>query len=575
MSITTNNALQIREPLEIFCGMTAQLSTSINFTVTGNVKAMDSNINESLSNTGWALRNIADFADDGIQLDGTTELYDPDVPASLEAGKIGIRSNTNAGTVTITGTASRELPAVTLEFASGVGTVTCGAFSTDIRPSVVVPVNSTAFTITISHTSTERLVVASVVAGVVVSFTSSDIVRVNLDLRSDLEIINPSFEISSIEIQAYYPDDISEAITNLGDNMPIWYYSGIDGDYSPVRNFYLSEAVTEEDNIITIRGEDASTLLDDSDVTIQRLSATYATSFREVYKWFVGRITDAGVVLRNKEANPGTFSGAVSSEADSIIFLDGSARDHVANIMAMARCPDYGFYPVYVDAGIPSVRWSQPEPKWDIYEAECGDVQRKVDRNIAKVKTRSDYGVLSFVVRETDEWSIIEENINVRANKRVTKNFSEWYWKYRVAHKKNNDFVWALLDSVQWISDATTKVTLYGMSIEAQTEAKSVLPSRWGIPKRSGYTADYDPVVLGALYYGYGSDTFPNVRYIFERSNKGGSFTWKGDPRMQPRDVFNFHRLDGSVEVCTIETIELTHEGGGMSADISYRVGVV
>lgn len=53
-----------------------------------------------------------------------------------------------------------------------------------------------------------------------------------------------------------------------------------------------------------------------------------------------------------------------------------------------------------------------------------------------------------------------------------------------------------------------------------------------------------------------------------------GSFTWKGDPRMHPRDVFTFHRLDGTDEVCTLENITITHEKGGTSAEITYRKGV-
>ena len=59
------------------------------------------------------------------------------------------------------------------------------------------------------------------------------------------------------------------------------------------------------------------------------------------------------------------------------------------------------------------------------------------------------------------------------------------------------------------------------------------------------------------------------------RSNVKGSFKWKGDPRMQPRDVIEFERLDGTTEEITIETITLTHEGGGTSADITYRKGVI
>lgn len=74
-----------------------------------------------------------------------------------------------------------------------------------------------------------------------------------------------------------------------------------------------------------------------------------------------------------------------------------------------------------------------------------------------------------------------------------------------------------------------------------------------------------------------GEEAFPayGLAEMLKRSNITGSFTWKGDPRMQPRDVVNFHRLDGTVEEITIETITLKHEGGGTTAEITYRKGVV
>ena len=59
------------------------------------------------------------------------------------------------------------------------------------------------------------------------------------------------------------------------------------------------------------------------------------------------------------------------------------------------------------------------------------------------------------------------------------------------------------------------------------------------------------------------------------RSNKTGSFRWKGDPRMQPRDVVTFRRLDGTDEEITLGNITITHEGGGTSAEITYRKGVI
>ena len=77
-----------------------------------------------------------------------------------------------------------------------------------------------------------------------------------------------------------------------------------------------------------------------------------------------------------------------------------------------------------------------------------------------------------------------------------------------------------------------------------------------------------DHVAIGDLY--------PQMAYesLLQRSNMTGSFIWKGDPRMQPRDVVEFHRLDGTVEEITLENITLHHEGGGTYAEITYRKGV-
>lgn len=66
-----------------------------------------------------------------------------------------------------------------------------------------------------------------------------------------------------------------------------------------------------------------------------------------------------------------------------------------------------------------------------------------------------------------------------------------------------------------------------------------------------------------------------SMENLLKRSNITGSFTWKGDPRMQPRDVFTFVKLDGTEIDCTIEQIDLEHVGGGTTAKITYREGIV
>lgn len=74
-----------------------------------------------------------------------------------------------------------------------------------------------------------------------------------------------------------------------------------------------------------------------------------------------------------------------------------------------------------------------------------------------------------------------------------------------------------------------------------------------------------------------GENVYPKGAYesLLKRSNVTCSFTWKGDPRIQPRDVFTFHRLDGTDEEWTFENITITHEGGGTLAEITARKGIV
>lgn len=84
------------------------------------------------------------------------------------------------------------------------------------------------------------------------------------------------------------------------------------------------------------------------------------------------------------------------------------------------------------------------------------------------------------------------------------------------------------------------------------------------------------------------------VESMLDKSNVIGSFTWKGDPRMQPRDVVELQQPDENLadqdgvllqtedgddiiinlsKIITLENITLTHEGGGTVAEITYREG--
>lgn len=570
MSTTINieNAKQIRAPMEVYCGMTANLPISLTITKgsgTYNVR-YDSNLSEALQND-WTLLDLAYFDPPsiGVVLDGSQVMYEDDHVASATNGKYGLvigRSNyTN-----ITISASQTIPAVALVFPQGTGTIVYSyngaSVTTPIRSAVTIPVDATSATIRINATS--KTVLSAATAGARFEWTNEDLISVRLDLRSNLDRVNPSYEVSSIEIRAYYPEDLSEIMQVFGEGVPIWYYAGYSDDYSETRNFYLAQPATQEDGIITISADDASSLLEEGHVNVQVLQTSRRNGLQRLYRWMIKQIEDCGIAVRYEE------EPAIESGEDlwrSIVFLDASTREHIANIMAYSRMG--GWYPRYVDAGIPTIEWSEPEAKWDIYEDDCGDVVRRVERSIKKITTESDYGIESDCVCN-DDWETVQTGVKVKTGKRTTLNFSDqWWWAYSIPNVRR--YIWKNLDTVQWISDTTGEVTVRGKECYWERVAKSVKAG----DGRIGFTEKIDVLTVGGVDESSGGQIFPNWHWVFQRSTKGGSFKWKGNPKMQPRDVFRFHRLNGETIICTIEAIELTHEDGGTYADISYREGVV
>lgn len=598
-TLDTQNAKQIRDAMEVHCGLTARY-TNADLAISqksGDIAVTDSNLSESIDADKWNMRKLADFQGDGFLLDGSCVLLDTSLPGSLDDGKLGIRSGIG-GTLVITVTSTQTIPAVTMAITSGEGTVTANNKDYEAERIVVVPVNAKSVTLTVASTDPGRRVeIASITPGVTLELSNENLTYCAVNLRSDLSMDSPSWQISDIEIRAYWPDDISEAISNIGDDVPIWYYAGYPGDYSKTRKFYLSEPAQMEENLITIKGEDQSHKLEDSkNVELQRLDTTADKGRRQLYQFFCNVITGCKIKPVSTETAP-SASGSVKT-AQSMVVTDQSPRDCVQNIMNLGH---YGtFWPTFVDAGIPQITWSKPAKKWDIYERDCGDVVRTVDRNIAKITTDNENGVHCTANRATN-WEKLQENITLTKGKTITKSFSdEYYWTYKVDYKSGNKFTLQQLNKVQWVAGKTSvkkktkvkvkvkgkirkrtktiwlyKPTLYGKSLDIQKGVDSISEAS----KRPGTTLQVNPICYGKIYQG-ATWIFPDYNRLFERSNIGGSFTWKGDPRMQPRDVASFHRVDPDsngnevVELITLESISLIHEGGGTKATISYRKGI-
>ena len=580
--IDTNNAKQIRPPFLISCGIAARPNINLSFSNITGFPIADTNPSSSLDSEEWPIKEITDLQGDGFPLDGSCSFYASG--AGSEDGKIGLMTHIG-GTGSLTVSASSEIPALTI-YTRGEGTITAGGVTYEARGVNVIPVNSTSISVTFTSTdATTRMEVQSIIPGINLSWDNDSIISIELNLRSDLSIENSQWAVSEIEIQAYYADDIFEAVSTIADNVPIWYTCGYTGDMAPDRRFYLSEPVTMKDNIITIKGRDASGAFMKTTNAAQILNTTSGSGKYDLYVKLMHFIQDAGVTLRSKESAPAKTSGSVER---SLIFKANTSDAIIQNIINLSHTGSY--WPTFVDAGIPKLTHSKPTSKWDIYEADCGDVKQAAARNVSRIASHDEYGLHSRIVRDNTAQEIVRRHVT--ADTRYSQNAGGYYWKLSVSNAKD---VSVTAESIWWTAVLNTlsypvlgyEITTDGNIVEHESviyqnesvvkgKAASIiklLSSIIASPKRAGMTMVVDPIAYGQVY-AENVLLYPNYNYLFNRSNITGSFTWKGDPRMQPRDVFTFHRLDGTTQTCTIETIRLKHKEGGTRAEITYRLGV-
>lgn len=507
----------------------------------------------------------------------------------------GMRSQIGGGLV-LTVASATVLPAITIR-GRGTGVIQDGNTTYEFRDGLVFPIQAKTKTLTITNSDpNSRLEIESVHPGVEFTFDNDSLLSCVVSLRSDLSLTNPAWKGSEIEINAYWPDDVAEVISSMGDGSRIWYYAGYPGDWSETRYFYLSAKASQKDHVLTIQGEDASSGLN-REVSAETLRITSRSAARELYRQLERYITDSGISLRSKESIPALIGS--SKVKSTLLFQQGNVRDLMAAVMSLAHVDltavgGGAFWPVFVDAGIPTLRHSKPTAKWDIYEEECGSVTRSAERNIRTLKpAQSDYGLSSvctvgkksqvtkfdgcvkdkkttksldngFYVNLTVDHGVVEWQC---ANKLTFVPGQMWKTKKVTKYKKvKGKKVKYTVEQKVKISKGTVTVYGYAVTPERLTKSQSV--------KRPGVTEETKVLVYGQLKAA-DALVFPNYGCVFSASNLTGSFSWKGDPRMQPRDVFTFHRLDGTSELCTIESITLKHQGGGTSADITYRKGVI
>lgn len=569
-TIDIENLKAIRKPFDVICGVDMENTTATNVISydSGDVGFSDDNEVDALKSSAWEPLRLADLSGGGFPLDDGVIFPSQTHEASVFEGKYGLRGYVGES-LEISVTTSASTVSITCE---GTGTLTVNGAVYPLQDQFVIPVRAGVEETLLFESTDEhaRVVVYTIVPGIVLQFKNDAIVSCVLDLAGNLSLQEPSFEVSTIELNAYYPYDISEIISTMPDNTPLWYKAGYPGDYCETRMFYLDGEATMKDRVITLKGTDASSRLEGVTMRSKLVRNAY-----QLYVNFHNTFNRAGITLVDYEEMPSD-----SSSTYAAIVTEQSAQDLLGDMMVSCHAAPLYYWPTYVDAGIPRLYYKQVSEDgttrspyqlrvWDIHEEDCAEVERIVSRKISKIAS-ADHDT-PFLVRVTPtNTNVTVGSKTVVAGEIVEFTYSNGYLWNLVRTNTDGSVIYADQQGQKWIANANGTASLTGNVLSLSKISDFDIPT----PAQKGIVLYMNPVILGYLVESYAGSIPTNTGRFFG-SNVTGSFTFRGDPRMQPRDTFRFTRLDGTVEVATIERIEMTHEGGGTTASVHYRLGVV
>lgn len=570
-TIDAENLKPIRKAMEVHCGIDMENHDATNTLApdAGYIVLSDSNDTDALKSSAWKSLALADLSGGGFPLDSGVVFPAVSHTASGYDGKYGIQSEVDED-LEIDVTTSASTVSISC---SGAGTVTVNGSTYPIQEQFVIPVRANT-TETLHFTNAgngRRIVVYTIVPGIVLSFDNSNLVSVVLDLAGSLDLKEPSFEVSTIEVNAYYPYDISSIVSTIPDNTALWYYAGYSGDYCETRQFYVDGEVLMKENVITLTGTDASSRLEDLTIRSKLVRNAYQL-YQGVYH---AAFVRAGIDLVDYQEMPSD-----SSTTYAAIVTEQSAQDLLGDMMVSCHAAPLYFWPTFVDAGIPRLYYKQVSEDgttrspyqlrvWDIREEDCADVERVVSRKISSIAS-ADHDTPLLVNVTPLNTTVTVGSKTVVAGEIVEFTYSDGYLWNLIRTNTDGSAIYADQQGQKWIANSNGTASLTGNVLSLSKISDIDMPT----PAQSGIKLYMDPVILGYIVEPYAGSVPTNARRFWS-SNITGSFTWRGDPRMQPRDTFRFTRLDGTVEIATIERIEMTHEGGGTTAEIYYRLGVV
>lgn len=409
-----------------------------------------------------------------------------------------------------------------------------------------------------------RVIFDRIVPGIAFQFTNSELVECTLNLRGvETTVDNPTLQTSEIEIEAYAPNLPDDAIMQILEDSPIYYTSGYPGDMSPIRRFYLSGDIEYNESVIKLSGEDSTKFLE-GEYPGKYIGGTSAnaSSMHDYFLAIQDIITGAGIDVEVTD----TWADGYQSIPCMASFLDDrSKREHIAQAVNIYSFDStfvggtpYDAYINYVDAGIPKLWTYKRESIYDI--DAVAEHSKKYEPRINRLEM-SMFGLWVGASQEVE---------TVQANGARIRNVSDPYYSFTTS----KGTVSKITPYTYKIKNSGTAV-VSGRPIVFEDWNDTSVPNNPVVAEREGrgVTVTLDelhgfPIISDSAGQTYLAG-IGMLGTIIERSRVLHTFTWRGDPKLQPRDYI---RVDG-IEM-TIDTVTLEHSEGGLKSTITAREGL-
>ena len=414
----------------------------------------------------------------------------------------------------------------------------------------------------------ERVYIVGVFLGVAWIWNNDNLLSANLDLRSVGTEIGGELEVSSIDIQALEENFDADIIGRIPKGAPIWYSAGYAGDMSEGRTFYLSETLNWDDKTLTVKGQDASMLLDNVEIAVD--CDNYSSG------WYMDHVIGKRIRAALASITYEEVGASPVKEAEGlqvILYEAKAARSIISEYTGVFREADY-FRVTYVDAGRPTLTFGQVEKQWSIYADEISEFDTIIERNKKTLKMTLPEYYLQYNADIKDVSATSGKTYFVTLDPPCPYE-NVWIDPAPTSYTEINCSV------LKFVAAATRSYKIYGYETLANlldaNNPYSVTETNAG----EEYKFDFD-LPLFNMTSG-GSLTKRALTYLLDRSNIVYEFTYRGNPHIQPRDIVYVEIAtweNGSMtkhwETMTVDTVTLEHsEGGGLSSRIRARKGAV